>query len=101
MTDAKAFTQRATPSSDPDPGATQKPQDGNLGPGVGLVDEMLLLRIDALPLLAFTVHGLLEWPSNKSLTLDGCKALGDARVSPRSKTRRAGRRQGAGRGEAD
>jgi hypothetical protein len=57
---------------------------------------------DALPLLAFTLHGLLEWPSNKSLTLDGCKALRDEkRVSPRSNTRCAGRRQGAGQGEAD
>ena len=57
---------------------------------------------DALPLLAFTLHGLLEWPSNKSLTLDGCKALGDEKAGlTRSKTRCAGRRQGAGRGEVD
>ena len=38
---------------------------------------------DALPLLAFTLRELLEWPSNKSLTLDGYQALGDEKaVSP-------------------
>ena len=38
----------------------------------------------------------------KSLTLDGCKALGDEKAGlTRSKTRCAGRRQGAGRGEVD
>ena len=35
---------------------------------------------DALPLPAFTLHELLEWPSNKSLTLDGYKALGDEKA---------------------
>jgi hypothetical protein len=39
---------------------------------------------DALPLLAFTLRELLEWPSNKSLTLERYKALGDekAKLTP-------------------
>jgi hypothetical protein len=35
---------------------------------------------DGLPLLAFPLRGLLEWPSNKSLTLDDYKALGDEKA---------------------
>ncbi len=58
---------------------------------------------DALPLLAFTLRELLEWPSNKSLTLDGYQALGDekAGLTPARKRGAPSRRQGAGRGEAD
>jgi hypothetical protein len=35
---------------------------------------------DVLPLLAFTLRELLEWPSNKSLTLERYKALGDEKA---------------------
>jgi hypothetical protein len=35
---------------------------------------------DALPLLAFTLRELLDWPANKTLTLERYKALGDEKA---------------------